>query len=161
MSIDKIIEKLKAKELTYWEEAAAYKEILATGITQGELAKSLGLKQTTISNKIRLLKLSAEVQLATKDNEITEHCARLLLKTMDKRLQLKIINRIAERGLTGKETEEYIDRQLRMCVKSGNVNEFIQMVVNGVESLKSQGIKIKGRKNVKDDCTDIVIRIYK
>ena len=161
MDIDKTIQKLRAKELTYWEEASAFKEILGTGINQYDLAERLGLKQTTISNKVRLLKLYPEVQQAIKDNNINEHCARLLLKTTDQRLQLKIIDRIAEHGLAGKETERYIEKQLSMCVKSGNVNEFVQMIANGVRSLNSQGINIKSGKTVKGSYTDIIVRVYK
>lgn len=162
MDINKTIQKLKAKEFTYWEEAVAFKEILdATGITQHDLAKQLGLKQTTISNKIRLLKLLPEVREAIKRYGLAERYARALLKVNDYRMQLRMIKHIDQYDLTVRDAEEYIDKQLRLRVNSGNLNEFVQMIVNSVRALKGKGVNIKSGKNEKEGYTDIVVRIYK
>lgn len=161
MDIDKMILKLKAKEFSYWEEAEAFKEILDTDMRQESLARLLGMKQTTISNKIRLLKLLPEVRFAIEKYALSERHARALLKVNDYRLQIKMIEHIHKYELTVNETEIFIEKQLRQCVNTGNINEFVQMITNGIKSLKLQGVKIKGGKKDKGEYTDIVVRVYK
>jgi ParB family chromosome partitioning protein len=161
MNIEKTIQKIKAKELSYWEEAEVFKKMLKTGINQSGLAKKLGLKQTTISNKIRLLKLCPEVRDAIAKSDFAERYARALLKVSDHKMQLRMIKHIEQYDLTVHDAEEYIEKQLRPRINPGNLNEFIQMIANSVRSLKTQGINIKSGKREKEGYTDIVVRIFK
>ena len=51
-----IIENVQRENLNYMEEALAYKSLMDEfGLTQLDIAKKVGKKQSTISNKIRLL----------------------------------------------------------------------------------------------------------
>jgi ParB family chromosome partitioning protein len=161
MNIEETIQKIKAKELSYWEEAEAFREMLKTGINQSGLAKKLGLKQTTVSNKIRLLKLCPEVRDAITKSDLAERCARTLLKVSDHKMQLRMVKHIEQYDLTVRDAEEYIEKQLRPRVNPGNLNEFIQMIANSVKSLKDQGVNIKSGKRANKSYTDIVVRIYK
>ena len=80
--------------------------------TQDELAKRMGKKQSTIANKLRLLKLSSEVREICLKNKLTERHARALLTVPNKELQLIIVQKVIKDGLNVKKTEELINREL-------------------------------------------------
>ena len=76
-----VVENIQRKDLNAIEEAISYKRILDIGyMTQEKLAQKMGKSQAAIANKIRLLKLSDEVQDALMKKEISERHARSLLK---------------------------------------------------------------------------------
>ena len=57
-----------------------------------ELAKRMGKKQSTIANKLRLLKLSDKVRILCLENNLTERHARALLSLPNEELQLSLIH---------------------------------------------------------------------
>ncbi len=72
-----VVENIQRKDLTSIEEARSYKMLLDKGyLTQEELAKKMGLSQSAISNKLRLLSLSQNVQDALMQGKISERHAR-------------------------------------------------------------------------------------
>jgi ParB family chromosome partitioning protein len=74
-----IVENVQRKNLNAMEEAQSYKKLADKGFTQEEIAKKIGVNQSTIANKIRLLMLDEEVQDALLNNKISERHARSLL----------------------------------------------------------------------------------
>jgi ParB family chromosome partitioning protein len=85
-----IVENIQRKNLSALEEAKSYKKLLDRGyLTQEELAIKMGKTQGAISNKLRLLNLSEEVQNALLNNEISERHARSLLKVDNKEDQVE------------------------------------------------------------------------
>ncbi len=105
-----IIENVQRKDLSSIEEAKSYKMLLDKGyLTQDELAKKMGLSQSAISNKLRLLSLSNKVQEALMVGKISERHARSLLQIEDSDLQDEWLNKILEERLTVKE----LDRRLK------------------------------------------------
>ena len=72
----------------------------------------MGKKQSTIANKLRLLKLSTEVRGICLNNKLTERHARSLLTLPNEELQLKIIKKVINDGLNVKKTEELINKEL-------------------------------------------------
>ena len=108
-----LVENLQRRNLTPIEEAVTYKKVLDMGyITQSELATKLGVKQSTVSNKLRLLNLDDEVQTALLENKISERHARSLLKLDTKENQRKLLNRIIKERLTVRRTDEEIKKML-------------------------------------------------
>ena len=104
-----LIENMQREDLSAIEEARAMQRILEnSGLTQAELAKRLGYRQSTVANKLRLLKLSPELQEDIARGVLTERHARALLK-VDSDLQEKIAQTIIEKNYTVKETEDYIE----------------------------------------------------
>lgn len=104
-----LVENLQREDLHFLEEAQGYQRLLEEfGLTQEELAKRIGKSQSTIANKIRLLKLSPPVQDFISREIISERHARALLKLPGEEEQLAILEKIIERGLTVQETEAYI-----------------------------------------------------
>ena len=94
-----------------------YKKILDMGyLTQEELSGKLGKKQSTISNKLRLLNLDEEVQEALLEKKISERHARSLLK-LNTKDQRKMLNRIITERLTVRKTDAEIEKILHPDMK--------------------------------------------
>lgn len=108
-----LLENLQREDLTYIEEAEAYYNLINDhNFTQDELAQRMGKKQSTIANKLRLLKLSSEVRTMCLQNKLTERHARALLTVPSEELQIKIIQKVIKDGLNVKNTEELINKEL-------------------------------------------------
>ena len=100
---------VQRKQLTAIEEAQSYKALLDKRyMSQEELAKRMGLSQGAISNKLRLLTLSDEVQDAVLENKISERHARSLLKIKDQGVQNQWLNRIINERLTVKQLDDLL-----------------------------------------------------
>ncbi|MCL2169510.1 MAG: ParB/RepB/Spo0J family partition protein [Defluviitaleaceae bacterium] len=116
-----MVENLQRQNLNYIEEAEGYSLLLSEHqLTQEELAGKMGKNQSTIANKLRLLKLPerAKRQLIAKD--LSERHARALLKIQkeapeDKResMIMDIIEKASAEGLTVQKTEELVARTLK------------------------------------------------
>ncbi|MBQ1495759.1 MAG: ParB/RepB/Spo0J family partition protein [Bacilli bacterium] len=105
-----IVENIQRKNLSPIEEAKSYKKLLDRGyLTQDELASRMGKTQGSISNKLRLLNLSNDVQDALLNNKISERHARSLLKIENEDEQVEILNRIMNERLNVRETENLIN----------------------------------------------------
>lgn len=112
-----LIENVQREDLTAIEEAVSYKKILDMGyLTQEELSGKLGKKQSTISNKLRLLNLDEEVQEALLEKKISERHARSLLK-LNSKDQRKMLNRIITERLTVRKTDTEIEKILHPEIK--------------------------------------------
>ena len=122
-----LIENIQRKELSPIEEGMSYEKILQIGdITQAELSKQLGKKQSTIANKIRLLKLDDSVKEALLNEKISERHARSLLKLYDRNDQKRMLDRIINERLTvrqtDKEIEKIVEEKGEMIEMDKNVN---------------------------------------
>lgn len=108
-----LIENIQRENLTAIEEAKAYKALMEINhLKQENLANQLGKSQSTIANKIRLLKLPVEIQNTILNKQITERHARALLILKEENKQYKVLNKIIDKQLTVKETENYIKKLL-------------------------------------------------
>ena len=104
-----LIENIQRKDLSAIEEAKSYKKILDMGnFTQEELAKRMGKSQSTIANKMRLLSLTNEVQVALMNNLISERHARCLLQIKDEDKQKEVLNKIITDRMNVRDTDDYI-----------------------------------------------------
>lgn len=95
-----IVENIQRRDLTPIEEARSYKKMLDKGYKQSDLAKKMGISQSAIANKLRLLNLDEEVQLALLNNKISERHARSLLVLNDPEKQKKWLHKIIDERMT-------------------------------------------------------------
>jgi len=118
-----LIENLQRRDLTPIEEARTYQKILEleNGMTQEQLAQTMGKTQSVVSNKLRLLALPDEVQDALLKEKISERHARSLLNINNKNDQVRMLDKIIAERMTvrelDKEIKEMNDNQGQM---SGN-----------------------------------------
>ncbi|PFG04170.1 nucleoid occlusion protein [Bacillus sp. es.034] len=104
-----LIENLQREELSPIEEAIAYGKLLELhDLTQEALAQRLGKGQSTVANKLRLLKLPEEIQSALLDKQITERHARALIPLKNAEKQIQLLQEIIEKSLNVKQTEDRV-----------------------------------------------------
>lgn len=106
-----VIENVQRRNLNPMEEAKSYKRILDQGLkTQEELAKEIGVSQSTIANKLRLLSLAEPVKQALSENKISERHARALLKLSSLDKQEEMLNKVINERLTVKDLDNEISK---------------------------------------------------
>ncbi|WP_313558937.1 nucleoid occlusion protein [Ruminiclostridium cellobioparum] len=171
-----LIENLQREDLSYMEEAEGYSNLINEhGFTQEELAQKIGKSQSTIANKIRLLKLSPLVKKILSDNNLTERHARALLKLHDEQLQLKVLKLVCERGLNVKKTEELVekaidkfsrdirqkpaDRKMTKAIK--DVRIFVNTIKQAIDIMKQSGVNAKAAQIDRGDYIEFVVRVPK
>ncbi|MEG0829531.1 MAG: ParB/RepB/Spo0J family partition protein [Anaerovoracaceae bacterium] len=105
-----LVENVQREDLGYMEEAQAYKKLMEEHeFTQGDLAERVGKKQSTISNKIRLLSLPEDIQMALVSNKLTERHARALLKIPEDDTRRQVVARVISHGLNVRQSEKLIE----------------------------------------------------
>ena len=113
-----LIENIQRKDLSAIEEAKSYKIILDMGnFTQDQLAKRMGKSQSTVANKMRLLSLTNEVQMALMNNLISERHARCLLQVKDTDKQKEVLNKIIMERMNVRDTDAYIKNILGIKIE--------------------------------------------
>ncbi len=160
-----LIENIQREDLNAIETAMAMQRIMDDeGITQNELAKRLGYKQSTVANKIRLLKLPDYVKNAVSIGTITERHARALLKVPSEMLE-EVFLTITNRNYTVSKTEEYIDSLLNKNKHTKGVSYGSQIAVNSLKQtydmVRNAGIDADFQVSEYSDITKIVIKIKK
>ena len=87
-----LLENLQREDLNFFEEATAYYNLIQDhAYTQERLAQMIGKKQSTIANKLRLLKLDKEITNILVENKLTERHARALLRLPNINIQKKVL----------------------------------------------------------------------
>lgn len=170
-----LIENLQRENLNFIEESQAYHDIMKDhGYTQQELAKSIGKNQSTVANKLRLLKLPEPIINKLVENNLSERHARALLRLPDKKLQLKVLNRVITQELSVKRTEEMIDKILISTTQEDNIKKqkdqkmkmflkdirlFTNTITQAVDIIQKSGVDAKYTMQEKSDGYEIKIKI--
>lgn len=130
-----LLENLQREDLNYLEEAEAYFNLIKEhSYTQEKLAEIIGKKQSTIANKMRLLKLSLEIRTSLLDNNLTERHARALLKLPTEELQKSVLSVILNKKLNVKESEDIIEKEISKLVNKEIREEKKKNKIKGIFS---------------------------
>ncbi len=174
-----IIENLQRENLNFIEEAEAFQSLLKDyGYTQEILAKKICKNQSTIANKLRLLKLEPDVKDVLIKNNLTERHARALLKLPTPETQLEILDKVVNNTLNVAKTESLIEnflnkssesklsaeqrlkqQKIKMIVK--DVKIFVNQIKLAVETIKNSGINATYEVNQSSTGYTIVVNIDK
>lgn len=159
-----LIENIQREDLNAIEQAMAMRRIMRSeNITQNELADRLGYKQSTVANKLRLLKLPDYIKKAISMGTITERHARALLNVPSDKLE-DVYLTITNRQYNVSKTEEYI-KELTEKHKSKGVSNNLRIGINTIkeayELCKKSGIDSDMQVTDYQDNVKIVIRMKK
>lgn len=101
-----LVENIQREDLNAIEIAVSYKRLLdECNLSQEDLSTKVGKNKTTIINYLRLLKLSENVQIAVRDNQISMGHARSIVGIDNMELQDKMLSEILANGLSVRQTE--------------------------------------------------------
>ena len=138
-----LVENIQRRDLTPIEEARSYKSLLDKGyLTQEQLAKKMGLSQSAISNKLRLLNLDDSVQQALLEERISERHARALLALPNKEDQKKFL----EKTITERLTVRALDKEIKHFL-SGNDADIPKVdLTPNIESIKNNATDLNQKR---------------
>lgn len=166
-----LLENLQRKDLQMFEQANAIVNLLREWqITQEEAAKRLGMSQSYLANKIRLLKLSPEEQEEILKHHLSERHARALLRVDDMTLRQKLLATVIERGLNVAQTEELAAAALQPKKPAGkrkrtfiakDIRLFINTIDHAVDAMKTAGIPAQTEKKETEEYIECTVRIPK
>lgn len=165
-----IIENLQRQNLDYFEEAEALALLVSDyRMSQEELCKKLGKAQSTLSNKLRLLKLSDEMRYKISRAGLSERHARALLSLNDEVQRARALSIIIDRHLTVNESESLIEQMLRkneapkrqMLKGFKDIRIFINTLNNAVDTIRRAGIDADSVKTETDEYVEYIVRIPK
>lgn len=168
-----LIENLQRENLSFLEESEGYANLIRDyGLTQEELAMKVGKSQSTIANKMRLLKLAPLVKKVIIDHDLSERHARALLKLPDEQLQLKVLQKVIHEGLTVKKTEELVDKAIQHLMDESkgkkeqkvktymrDIRLFTNTIQQAIDVMQQAGVEAHYQMEEKEDCYEIRIRI--
>ena len=101
-----LIENLQREDLHFLEEAEGYEQLMEQfHLTQEAMAARVGKKQSTIANKLRLLRLSPAVRKVLVDAGLSERHARALLKLDDDAKRLEVLEVVVAKNYSVRQTE--------------------------------------------------------
>lgn len=165
-----MIENLQRKDLHYLEEAEGYETLVNTfHLTQEAMAIRVGKKQSTIANKLRLLKLPASVREVLHESELTERHARVLLKLETEEAQKTILKKVLKDHLNVKQTESLVEKYLKEEGKENkkkprviivnDVRIYLNSIREVMETVKRSGIPSSMEQDMDGDDVVVTLRI--
>lgn len=169
-----LIENLQREDLNFIEEAEGYNSLINDhGLTQQELAEKVGKNQSTIANKLRILRLSDEIKKSIIENGLTERHARALLKLPDEETQLYVLDKVIKRDLTVKKTESLIKSVLEDLAREKepehkqnikgmiNFKIYLNTLRNAFTAIKDSGVDAKYEQKDLGDFIEVTVKIPK
>lgn len=162
-----LVENLQRRDLDFWEEALALRQLIDTyHISQEEAARRLGKSQSAIANKLRLLKLSPQVLNLLREHGATERHARALLRLEDPEQQLDVARRIVAQKLTVAQTEAVVEHVLssgpvsrkRPTFIVKDVRLFLNTITRSLDLMRSAGVNAQCRRQDSDE--EILLTIH-
>ena len=165
-----LIENLQRKDLHYLEEAEGYEKLVNTfHLTQESMAIRVGKKQSTIANKLRLLRLPVSVRNKLHDSKLTERHARVLLKLENEETQRAVLQKVLKGNLNVRQTEALVEKTLKengkldkkkpRIVIVNDVRIYLNSIRDIMETVKTSGIPASMEQDMDGDDVVLTLRI--
>ncbi len=166
-----IIENLQRSDLTVFEEAEGINRLIREyGMPYSEVAAQLGLAQSTLSNKLRILRLDPPLRERITAAGLSERHARALIR-LPKEKRSDALDKIIAEAYTIRECEKYIDSLLseperteqpvRLKTSIGDLRIFSNSLSRLVDTMISCGINAKQERIDSKDYIEYRVRIRK
>ena len=142
-----LIENIQRCDLNFFEEAEGIERLMNLyGLSRLEVSRKLGKKQSTISNKLRILKLTAEEKEILLKYRLTERHARALLRVEDVVLRRIILSEIISQGLNVSQSERYIDMMLAEKNRERQKTQKTRLVIKDIKIFENDGNSMCGER---------------
>lgn len=171
-----LIENIQRKDLGMFEQARGIARLIRKyGLTQEQAAIQLGKKQSTIANKLRLLRLTFEEQEWIASASLSERHARALLRIDDENLRREALSRVISENMNINQTEVFVTDVLmnRSCnieekpkkpekkIVVKDVRIFVNTINKAVDTMRLSGINAISEKSETDDYIEYTVKIPK
>ena len=165
-----LVENIQRQDLSFFEEATAIEKLITYyGMTQEDAASKLGKAQSTIANKLRLLRLTDEEKDLIVKFNLTERHARALLKLGSAEDRLNVLEKIITYNLNVEKTEKLIDDYIGSQKEKAsykkrskvfqNVKMFVNTINRAVETMQAAGISADSKKIQSENYIEYRVRI--
>lgn len=165
-----LVENLLRSDLDVWEEAYALQGLISRfHLSQEEAGRKVGLSQSAVANKLRLLKLPEDLIVSLRQAGLSERHARALLRLPTQELQRKAAAHILRCQLNVADTEAYVERLCRTkpqkratpIYRTRDVRLFLNTIQRSLSIMQSAGVIASlGREETDRELT-LTIRISK
>ena len=166
-----LIENLQREDMNCFEEAEGIKKLIEVyGLTQEEAAHQLGCAQSTVANRLRILRLTEEERGIIISEGLTERHARALLRLEGEQRKAALM-RIVRRGLNVEQSERLIEEMLeeakpkekrrRPTPLVRDVRLFLNTVNNAIDTMRRSGIEASAEKIETEEYIEYLVRIPK
>ncbi len=156
-----MVENLQRQDLDFIEEARGIARLMEhCRLSQEQAAEILGRSQSSVANKLRLLKHSDEVLDALRQGELTERHARALLRLPTERMKMEAIDAIIKQDMTVSRAEQYIQSLLlhgSPKEQKPNVTAFIRNLTQSLSKIQLSGVPAVSERRETED--EIVLTI--
>ncbi|RDY23435.1 nucleoid occlusion protein [Romboutsia maritimum] len=169
-----LLENLQREDLNFIEEAMGYENLIKEhSFTQQQLAEKLGKNQSTIANKLRILRLPGDVKIKLVENGLTERHARSLLKLPNEELMKEVLDKVIKNEMTVKKTEKLIKDILedlqsqeepdkKQNIKGAmGIRIYLNTIKQAFDAILGTGIEAKYNEIDKGDYMEVVVKIPK
>lgn len=169
-----LMENLQREDLNFIEEADAYNNLMLDhGFTQQEIALKMGKSQSTIANKVRILKLPDDIKRDLIEYNLTERHGRALLKLSEDDLKRNILERVIKNELNVSKTEALVEDILKDLTNTDeedpkqnikgliNIRIYLNTIKKAYSAIKDSGLEAEYREVDKGDHVEVVVRIPK
>ena len=164
-----IIENLQRQSLNFFEEAEAIEKLVGEyAMSREEVALKLGLAPSTVSNKLRILRLPEEMRFELARAGLTESHARALLMLEDDNQRARALSIIVDRHLNVAESERMINQMINRNNRSRNplrgirdVRLFINTLNHAVDTIRRAGVEADAARSETEEYIEYVVRIPK
>ena len=159
-----LVENLQRQDLDYIEEARGISQVMSRwSMSQEQVAQLLGKSQSSIANKLRLLKHSDPVLQKLRENQLTERHARALLKLPEEGQKLRALEHICRLNMNVARTEQYIESLLETPVEDTqpDVAAFLRGVNQTLSRIQRSGIAAISERRETDRQIILTITIPK
>lgn len=167
-----LVENLQREDLNFIEEAEGYLRLVEDhGFSQKNIAQKIGKNQSTVSNKLRILKLPTIAKDLIVQNNLTERHARALLKVEDDELKVKAIKQVIKNDLNVKNTEVLIEsymtlqkekkRKTQRVFSKMNYKIYVNTIKQAYQAIVDTGLNVQYNERDSDDYIEVVVRIPK
>lgn len=166
-----LVENIQREDLDFLEEARGIQKLMQLfGLSQETVAQRLGKSQPAIANKLRILKLPADLLDALRDAHCSERHARALLRLDSPDLQRSALENVVKRQLNVAQTDAYIER---LCQKGApprkaepvyrirDVRLFLNTVKKSLAVMQSAGVNARFGREETDSEITLTIHIPK
>ncbi len=160
-----LVENLQRQDLDFVEQAQGIDSLVRQwNLSQEQVAKRLGMSQSGIANKLRLLRHSPQVLEALRAAELTERHARALLKLPTEAQKMQAIRVIYSSKMNVAKTEQYIATLLREReteLPKASVGAFLSYLTQSLARIQLSGISAVSERRETDSQIVLTITIPK